>query len=92
MYEDFLGGYDAGFRIPLAEIDVERLEEARRRRRLTFNGWAHRAGVSDRSIRRLKGGTDGPVVPEHLYAFTVGRLARAVGLTIDEALKRREGS
>ena len=92
MKEDLCGNYDPGFRIPLADIDVALLERARIRRRLTYNGWARRAGVADRSIRRLRGGTDGPVVTEHLFAYTVALLAVAVGLTLDDVLREVEDS
>lgn len=73
------GDGDPEFIVP--SPDLQRLEAARRRHRITITAWARRAGVSESNTRGILKGRIRPKLA------TLAYLAVAVGLTIEDVLE-----
>lgn len=80
-----MSDFSPGFRVTRKDVDWARLQIIRQARFLTAEDWYKRAGVDFRSYFRLQAG-------DVVLLETVEKLARVLGVPIEEALDPRRGS
>lgn len=80
-----MSDFSPGFRVTRKDVDWERLDIIRRARFLTAEDWYKRAGVDYRSYFRLQRG-------EVVLLETVEKLARVLGVPVEDALAPKRGS
>lgn len=73
-------------RLPVMEVNMDKLKELRKRRVLTMEELAERAGVGRNTIWRLEHGVMGA------QPRTIRKLARALGVEPEELVKAGGGN